>query len=120
MTDFNAPFRPETEAEKQAASMHDENRETSKALYNSLNNGDYISAGKILQEAGACQWDKLLRDSATSSLSLKPYETHYLMDKDKTSVEIIEKIWSRRDGVPTVYVPRLTVTDDSCNEAVKK
>ena len=42
------------------------------------------------------------------------------MDKDKTSVEIIEKIWSRRDGVPTVYVPRLTVTDDSCNEEKAK
>lgn len=120
MTDFNAIYKPETEAEKQAAAMHDENRETSKALYDSLNNGDYLSAGKILQEAGSCQWDKLLRDSATSNLSLKPYETHYLMDKDKTSVEIIEKIWSRREGVPTVFVPRLTVTDDSCKETVKK
>ncbi|MDQ5935706.1 MAG: hypothetical protein QG574_3021 [Cyanobacteriota bacterium erpe_2018_sw_21hr_WHONDRS-SW48-000092_B_bin.40] len=120
MTDFNEIFKPQTEAERQAAAHYDERRESSKALYNSLNNGDYISAGKILQEAGACQWDKLLRDSATTSLSLKPYETHYLMDKDKTSVEIIEKIWSRREGVPTVYVPRLTVTDDSCKETENK
>jgi hypothetical protein len=120
MTDFNAIYRPETEAEKQAKSKYDENRETSKALYNSLDNGDYLAAGKILQEAGSCQWDKLLRDSATSSFRPKPYETHYLMDKDKTSVEIIEKIWSRSEGKPNVYVPRLTVTDDSCRETVKK
>ncbi len=120
MTDFNEIFKPQTEAERQAAANYDERRESSKALYNSLDNGDYLAAGKILQEAGSCQWDKLLRDSANGSFRAKPYETHYLMDRDKTSVEIIEKIWSRRDGVPNVYVPRLTVTDDSCKETEKK
>lgn len=120
MTDFNNIFRPETEAEKQAAANYDKDRETGKALYNSLSEGDYLAAGKLLQEAGSCQWDNLLRDSVTRASSLKQFDAHYLMDKDKTSVEIIEKIWSRREGVPTVYVPRLTVTDDSCKETLKK
>ncbi len=124
MTDFNAIFTPPTEAEKQATAKNEERIESSKALYDSLNRGDYLSAGKILQQVGSCEWDNIIRDSGTGIPGIKPgiknFEAHYSMDKDNTSVEILETIWSRREGVQTVYLPRLTVTDDSCKESVKK
>ena len=124
MTDFNAIFRPETEGEKQAATKHEERIESSKALYDSLNRGDYLAAGKILQKAGSCEWDKIIRDTGTGipgiAPGIKDFEAHYSMDKDKTSVEIIERIRSGFVNVQDAFVPRVTVTDDSCNEVVKK
>ncbi|MBP6744267.1 hypothetical protein KA344_03495 [bacterium] len=124
MTDFNAIFRPETEAEKQAATKNEERIESSKALYDSLNRGDYISAGKILQKAGSCEWDNITRHSSTGIPGIAPgvkdFEAHYSMDKDKTSVEIIERIRSGFVNVQDAFVPRVTVTDDSCTEAVQK
>ena len=120
MTDFNAIFRPETEGEKQSAAQQKENRDSSKALYSSLNNGDYLSAGKILQQAGSCQWDQVVKSDDITNLGIKHYEAHYSITKDKTSVEIIERLPSTTPSRPDVYVPRLTVTDDSCNEQLKK
>lgn len=124
MTDFNTIFTPATEAENQAITMNEERIESSKALYDSLNRGDYLSAGKILQQAGSCEWNNIIRDTGTGAPGIRPgiknFELHYSMDKDKTSVEILETIWSRREGVSTVYLPRLTVTDDSCKETAKK
>lgn len=120
MTDFNTIFRPETEAEKQAATKHEERIESSKALYNSLNRGDYLASGKILQQAGSCEWAQLIKNDDITNLDIKHYEAHYSMTKEKTSVEIIERLPSTTPSRPDVYVPRLTVTDDSCNELVKK
>ncbi|CAN5253478.1 hypothetical protein BH11CYA1_BH11CYA1_39390 [soil metagenome] len=120
MTDFNAIFRTETDAEKQASAQTSEVNQVSQALYGALNRGDYLAAGKSLQKAGSCQWQDILKGDGTNSIANgTKFPAHFSLEKDKTSVEIFERIVSTSRRSNTL-VPRLTVTDESCEKKLKK
>jgi hypothetical protein len=120
MTDFNAIFGQETEAQKQAGAKMAEVRNASETLYSSLGAGDYLAAGKVLQQTGSCKWQDVLKgDNFYQANNSTKFPAHLTLDKDKTSVEIFERI-SSHNKRPDLLVPRLTVTDDSCDKKLKK
>ncbi len=120
MTDFNAIFQPQTDAQIQAAKNRDATNQTSQQLYQSLERGDFSTAGKMLLQAGSCQWDSILKGDVTKqSDNSHRFPAHLSMGKDQTSIEIIERFPGNYKKADT-FVPRLTVTDDNCDKKQKK
>jgi hypothetical protein len=112
--DWNIIYAPDTAENRAAATL----RQEATALKNDLANGDFAGAAAVLKQAGSCNWHKLIPESSFQIIGKDGYEdfvVNYSENRQSSTIQLSQKVDNSVLWYPSVnYLPRVTVTDNSC------